>query len=94
MLGSGFSKQKLKVNLKLAINRLKLLEKKKSEFESLTFSLTFRKFILSLQLLSFSSVFGDAFIPSQSNLKLLYAMEENLTEQYSRPRTYIHNRTH
>ena len=53
MLGSGFSKQKLKVNLKLAINRLKLLEKKKSEFESLTFSLTFRKFILSLQLLSF-----------------------------------------
>ena len=32
MLGSGFSKQKLKVNLKLAINRLKLLEKKKSEF--------------------------------------------------------------
>lgn len=31
MLGSGFSKQKLKVNLKLAINRLKLLEKKKTE---------------------------------------------------------------
>ena len=32
MLGSGFNKQKLKVNLKLAINRLKLLEKKKSKF--------------------------------------------------------------
>ncbi|CAH3150873.1 unnamed protein product [Porites evermanni] len=31
MLGSGFNKQKLKVNLKLAINRLKLLEKKKTE---------------------------------------------------------------
>lgn len=49
MLGSGFSKQKLKVNLKLAINRLKLLEKKKSEFyESYIYFMVFRHLFLAL----------------------------------------------
>ena len=46
MLGSGFNKQKLKVNLKLAINRLKLLEKKKSKFVS--YSMLFRHLLLLL----------------------------------------------
>lgn len=31
MLGSGFKAERLRVNLRLVINRLKLLEKKKSE---------------------------------------------------------------
>ena len=31
MLGGGFKAERLKVNLRLVINRLKLLEKKKSE---------------------------------------------------------------
>lgn len=31
MFGSGFSEKKLKVNLKLLVNRYKLLEKKKTE---------------------------------------------------------------
>lgn len=38
MVLSGFSKQKLKTNLKLAINRLKLLEKKKSKFVASSYS--------------------------------------------------------
>lgn len=32
MLGSGFKAERLRVNLRLVINRLKLLEKKKSEY--------------------------------------------------------------
>lgn len=32
MLGSGFKAERLRVNLRLVINRLKLLEKKKSEW--------------------------------------------------------------
>ncbi len=32
MLGGGFKSERLRVNLRLVINRLKLLEKKKSKF--------------------------------------------------------------
>lgn len=32
MLGAGFKAERLRVNLRLVINRLKLLEKKKSEY--------------------------------------------------------------
>uniref|UniRef100_A0A2K5MDA1 IST1 factor associated with ESCRT-III n=5 Tax=Cercopithecidae TaxID=9527 RepID=A0A2K5MDA1_CERAT len=34
MLGSGFKAERLRVNLRLVINRLKLLEKKKSRSSS------------------------------------------------------------
>jgi len=36
MLGGGFKSERLRVNLRLVINRLKLLEKKKSKFGSPT----------------------------------------------------------
>jgi hypothetical protein len=36
MLGSGFKAERLRVNLRLVINRLKLLEKKKSEYHYCT----------------------------------------------------------
>lgn len=45
MLGGGFKSERLRVNLRLVINRLKLLEKKKSKFGCLQVAHIFDVFL-------------------------------------------------